>query len=91
MLEEGDVRHTRAHIEKVILNQYDRMQAETSEAGAKVLVVTATPGHMFSAYRSSPKERSGATDFLAASRFSSWPPFENLGLRFCQMSTFPAI
>ena len=45
MLEERYDELTRAHIEKVILNQYERMRAEASEAGAKALVVTATPGY----------------------------------------------
>ena len=36
ILEEGDDEPTRVHIEKVILNQYDRLQA---------LAVAATPGH----------------------------------------------
>ena len=45
MLGGGDVEPTRAHIEKVILNQYDRLRAETSKASAKALAVAATPGH----------------------------------------------
>ena len=45
MLEGGDDEPTRAHIGKVILNHYDRLRAETSEAGAKVLAVAATLEH----------------------------------------------
>ena len=45
MLEGGDDGPTRVQIETFILNQYDRLQAERSEAGAKALVVTATPGY----------------------------------------------
>ena len=50
MLEGVEDKSTRAHIEKVILNQYDRLRAENSEAGAKALAVVATPGH----YKSQP-------------------------------------
>ena len=35
VLDGGDDEPTRAHIEKVILNQYDRLRAERSEVGAK--------------------------------------------------------
>ena len=45
MLEGGDDKLSRAHIEKVILNHYDRLRAETSEADTKALAVAATPGH----------------------------------------------
>ena len=45
MLEGGDDEPTRAYIENVILYQYDRLQAETSEAGAKELAVVASLGH----------------------------------------------
>ena len=45
MLEGGDDELTRAYIEKVIINQYKRLRAETSAAGAKALTVTATTGH----------------------------------------------
>ena len=45
MLEGGDDEPTRAYIENVILYQYDRLRAETSEAGAKELAVAATVGH----------------------------------------------
>ena len=38
-----------------------------------------------------PRKEAAQLIFLAASRFSWQPPFENLGLRFCQESTFPAI
>ena len=40
MLEGGDDEPTR----RVILNQYGRLRAETSETGAKALAVAATPG-----------------------------------------------
>ena len=43
MLEGGDDEPTRAHIEKTILTQYDRLQAERSKVGAKALGVAATP------------------------------------------------
>ena len=43
MLEGGDDELTRAHIQTVILNQYDRLGAEMSEASAKALTVAATP------------------------------------------------
>ena len=78
-----------------LLTQALYMGHSGSSFGYRCIVVTVCvlcfKSFMFSAYRLSPKERSGATDFLAASRFSWWPPFENLELRFCQMSTFPAI
>ena len=45
ILEEGDNEPIRVHIEKVILNQYGRLRAEKSKAGAKALAVMATPGH----------------------------------------------
>ncbi|CAN0344859.1 unnamed protein product, partial [Ascophyllum nodosum] len=44
ILEEGDHEPTRVHTEKVILNQYGRLQAEKSKAGAKALAVVAAPG-----------------------------------------------
>ena len=45
MLEGGDDEPTRAHIDKVILNQYERLKAEKSEAGMKTLAVVVTPVH----------------------------------------------
>ena len=45
MLDGGDDEPTRAHIEKAILTQYDRLRAERSEEGAKALGVAATPGN----------------------------------------------
>ena len=45
MRERGDDEPTQAHIEKVILNQYERLRAETSEASAKSLAIAARPGH----------------------------------------------
>lgn len=45
ILEGGDDDHKRAPIEQVILNQYERLRAEKSEARAKALAVVATPGH----------------------------------------------
>ena len=44
MLEGGDVEPTRAHIEKVTTNQYDRLREDKSKAGVKALAVTARPG-----------------------------------------------
>ena len=45
MLEGRNDEPTRAHIEKVTLNQYDRLRAEKSKAGAKALAVAAAPGY----------------------------------------------
>ena len=45
MLEGGHDEPTRAHIDEVILNQYDRLRAERSEVGAEALGVAATPGN----------------------------------------------
>ena len=45
---------------------------------------------VFSAYYP-PRKEAAQLICLAASRFSWQPPFENLGRRFCQESTFPAI
>ena len=45
MLEEGNDERTRAHIEKVVLNQYERLRAEKSVPWAKGLAVAATSGH----------------------------------------------
>ena len=43
MLEGRNDEPTRAHVEKVTLNQYDRLRAEKSKAGAKALAVAAAP------------------------------------------------
>lgn len=43
MLEGGD-ELARAHIEKVIINQYERLQGQKSEAGAKALAVAVKGG-----------------------------------------------
>ena len=48
MLEGGDDEPTRAHIQKIILTQYDRLQADRSKLGAKALGVAATPGNHMS-------------------------------------------
>ena len=45
MREGGEDGSTRVHFERVILNQYERLRAENSEAGAKALAVAETPGH----------------------------------------------
>lgn len=44
MVEGRDSEPTREHIDKVILNQYDRLRSETSEVDAKGLVAE-IPGH----------------------------------------------
>lgn len=45
MLQRRDSEPTREHIEKVILNQYDGLRSDKSEAGAKALEATAIVGH----------------------------------------------